>query len=151
MKKRKPKMNFYKTQQHRNAPACIEVVAISDRPENLQGWVCRSDWSTFEAAHEVAEAASIFEGVEYIAIDRGAYTSPRFDVIRAPQVLDPVSYSFNGDSYPCGYIKTISKSLKKITTTTGETFYRRKQTGAWLMNRQWSMIAGHIEERNPHF
>ena len=144
-------MNFYKTQQHRNAPACIEVVAISDRPENLQGWVCRSDWSTFEAAHEVAEAASIFEGVEYIAIDRGAYTSPRFDVIRAPQVLDPVSYSFNGDSYPCGYIKTISKSLKKITTTTGETFYRRKQTGAWLMNRQWSMIAGHIEERNPHF
>ena len=144
-------MNFYKTQQHRNAPACIEVVAISDRPENLQGWVCRSDWSTFEAAYEVAEAASIFEGVEYIAIDRGAYTSPRFDVIRAPQVLDPVSYSFNGDSYPCGYIKTISKSLKKITTTTGETFYRRKQTGAWLMNRQWSMIAGHIEERNPHF
>lgn len=144
-------MNFYKTQQHRNAPSCIEVVAISDRPENLQGWVCRSDWSTFEAAHEVAEAASIFEGVEYIAIDRGAYTSPRFDVIRAPQVLDPVSYSFNGDSYPCGYIKTISKSLKKITTTTGETFYRRKQTGAWLMNRQWSMIAGHIEERNPHF
>lgn len=144
-------MNFYKTQQHRNAPACIEVIAISDRPENLNGWVCRSDWSTFEAAHEVAEAASIFEGVEYIAIDRGAYTSPRFDVIRAPQVLDPVSYSFNGDSYPCGYIKTISKSLKKITTTTGETFYRRKQTGAWLMNRQWSMIAGHIEERNPHF
>jgi hypothetical protein len=151
MKKRKPKMNFYKTQQHRNAPACIEVIAISDRPENLNGWVCRSDWSTFEAAHEVAEAASIFEGVEYIAIDRGAYTSPRFDVIRAPQVLDPVSYSFNCDSYPCGYIKTISKSLKKITTTTGETFYRRKQTGAWLMNRQWSMIAGHIEERNPHF
>ena len=144
-------MNFYKTQQHRNAPACIEVIAISDRPENLQGWVCRSDWSTFEAAHEVAEAASIFEGVEYIAIDRGAYTSPRFDVIRAPQVLDAVSYTFNGDTYPCGYIKTISKSLKKITTTTGETFYRRKQSGAWLMNRQWSMVGGHREERNPHF
>jgi hypothetical protein len=144
-------MNFYKTQQHRNAPACIEVIAISDRPENLQGWVCRSDWSTFEAAHEVAEAASIFEGVEYIAIDRGAYTSPRFDVIRAPQTLDPVSYSFNGDTYPCGYIKTISKTLKKITTTTGQTFYRHKQSGSWLMNGQWYMVSGHIQERNPHF
>ena len=116
-------MNFYKTQQHRNAPACIEVIAISDRPENLNGWVSRWDWSTFEAAHEVAEAASIFEGVEYIAIDRGAYTSPRFDVIRAPQVLDPVSYSFNGDSYPCGYIKTMLESAKQSGLAYDEAIY----------------------------
>jgi hypothetical protein len=151
MKKRKLKMKHYKTQTHRNAPACIEVTAISDNAETGEGWVSRWDWATLEAAQEVADAASIFEGVEYIAIDRGAHTSPRFDVICAPQVLDAVSYTFNGDYYPCGYIKTISKSLKKITTTTGETFYRRKQTGAWLMNRQWSMVAGHIEAYNPHF
>jgi len=142
MKKRKLKMKHYKTQQHRNAPACIEVTAISTDCQSSEGWISRWDMPTFEVAQEVADAASIFEGVDYIAIDNGAHTSPRYDVICALQTLDPISYYFNGDSYPCGYIKTISKSLKKITTTTGETFYRRKQSGAWLMNRQWSMIRG---------
>ena len=105
-------MNFFKTQQHRNAPACIEVVEISDRVIHSEGWVSRHDFKTFEQAQEVADAASIFEGVDYIATDAGSCTSPRYDVIKAPQLLDPVSYSFNGDSYPCGYIKTISKTIK---------------------------------------
>ena len=143
-------MNFYKTQQHRNAPACIEVVEISDRVIHGKGWVSRHDFNTFEQAQEVADAASIFEGVDYIATDAGAHSYPRFDVIKAPQVLDPVSYSFNGDTYPCGHIKTISKTMKKITTTDGHTFYRYKQTGSWKM-KCWFMVGGHVEERNPHF
>ena len=68
-----------------------------------------------------------------------------------PNINDPVSYAFNGDYYPCGYIKTISKTLKKITTTTGETFYRKRNTGCWLRNGTWSMVQGHIEAQNPHF
>ena len=48
-------MKHYKTQQHRNAPACIEVVAISDKAEHGEGWVSRWDWATLEAAQEVAE------------------------------------------------------------------------------------------------
>lgn len=148
--KRKRTMNYFKTQTHRNAPACIEVVEISKQVQHADGWVSRHDFSSFEKAQEVAEAASIFEGVEYIATDAGACTSPRYDVIKAPQVLDAVSYCFNGDSYPCGYIKTISKTMKKITTTEGRVFYRKRNTGAWTM-RCWSMISGHHEERNPHF
>jgi hypothetical protein len=143
-------MNFFKTQQHRNAPACIEVVEISDRVIHSEGWVSRHDFKTLEQAQEVADAASIFEGVDYIATDAGSCTSPRYDVIKAPQVLDPVSYSFNGDTYPCGHIKTISKTMKKITTTDGHTFYRYKQSGSWKM-KCWYMVGGHIEERNPHF
>ena len=143
-------MNFFKTQQHRNAPACIEVVEISDRVIHSEGWICRHDFKTFEQAQEVADAASIFEGVDYIATDAGEWCYPRYDVIKAPQVLDPVSYAFNGDAYPCGYIKTISKTMKKITTTDGHTFYRYKQSGSW-MRKCWYMVSGHIEERNPHF
>jgi len=143
-------MNFFKTQQNPHAPVHIIVVEISDRVIHSEGWVCRHDFKTFEQAQEVADAASIFEGVDYIATDAGAHTSPRYDVIKAPQLLDPVSYSFNGDSYPCGYIKTISKTMKKITTTDGHTFYRYKQTGSW-MRKCWYMVGGHIEERNPHF
>jgi hypothetical protein len=143
-------MNFFKTQQNPHAPVHIIVVEISDRVIHSEGWVSRHDFKTFEQAQEVADAASIFEGVDYIATDAGAHTSPRYDVIKAPQLLDPVSYSFNGDSYPCGYIKTISKTMKKITTTDGHTFYRYKQTGSW-MRKCWYMVGGHIEERNPHF
>jgi hypothetical protein len=143
-------MNFYKTQPHRNAPACIEVVEISDRVIHGQGWVSRHDFKTFEQAQEVAEAASIFEGVDYIATDAGANSYPRYDVIKAPQVLDPVSYAFNGDAYPCGHIKTISKTMKKITTTTGKVFYRRRNTGSWVSAPCWFMVSGHSEERNPH-
>lgn len=144
-------MLYFKIQTHRNAPACIEVVGISNDSQREEGWQSRWDWNTLEAAQEVADAASCFEGVEYLAVDKGAHTSPRFDVIRAPEVGDAVSYYFNGDSYPCGYIKSVSASYKKIVTTTGKTFYRRKQSSAWLMNRTWSLIPGHIEERNPHF
>lgn len=144
-------MYFFKTQAHRRAANLVEVVAISQQSQVGEGWQCRWDWKTFEDAERVADAASIFEGVDYIAVDNGANSFPRYDIIKAPQLLDAVSYCFNGDSYPCGHIKTISKSMKKITTTTGETFYRQKQSGCWLMNRTWSMIAGHVQERNPHF
>jgi hypothetical protein len=126
-------------------------VEISDKTQHTDGWVSRNDFKTFEQAQEVAEAASRFEGVDYIATDSGAYCSPRYDVIKAPQHLAPVSYCFNGDYYPCGHIKSISKTMKKITTTTGKTFYRRKNTGCWLANGTWSMVEGHIEQRNPMF
>ena len=144
-------MNFFKTQPNPHAPVHIIVVDISDKTQHTDGWVSRNDFKTFEQAQEVAEAASRFEGVDYIATDAGAYCSPRYDVIKAPQHLAPVSYCFNGDYYPCGHIKTISKTMKKITTTTGKTFYRRRNTGCWLANGTWSMVEGHIEARNPMF
>lgn len=141
----------FKVQPHRHAPARIEVVGISNDAPMEPGWITHHDITSFEHAEEIAEAASKFAGIDYLAFDRGSHCYPRFGVMEAPKQLDPVSYSFNGDSYPCGYIKSVSPSFKKIVTTTGATFYRRKQSGAWLMNRTWSLIPGHIEERNPHF
>ena len=143
-------MNFFKTQPNPHAPVHIIVVEISNEAQHADGWVSRYNFESFEQAQEVADAASIFEGVDYIATDAGEWCSPRYDVIRAPQVLDPVSYAFNGDAYPCGYIKTISKTMKKITTTTGKTFYRKRNTGSWVSAPCWFMVEGHISERNPH-
>ena len=144
-------MKFFKTQQNPNAPIHIIVTEISEKAQHVDGWVSRDDFKSFEQAQEVADAASDYEGVDYIATDAGDHCSPRYDVINAPQLLDPVSYSFNGDYTPCGYIKTISKTMKKITTTTGKVFYRKHKTGCWLSHGMWSMVEGHIEERNPHF
>lgn len=107
----------------------------------------RNDWKTFEAANEVAAAL----GSDYIATDAGPCVSPRYDVIKLPQVGEAVSYAFNGDSYPCGHITKISKSKRRIETSEGKIFFRRKLSGAWINNGTWSLIGGHVEKRNPHF
>jgi hypothetical protein len=42
--------------------------------------------------------------------------------------------------------------FKKITSSTGETFYRRACGTAWArQGGTWSMTNGHHDRRNPHF
>lgn len=113
-------------------------------PRNLES---RNDWRTFEAAKEIA----VKLGTGYIAADSGANVSPRYDVVALPKVGDKVSYAFNGDYYPCGTITNISASLKLITTSEGQKFYRRGQTGKWVYNGTWSLVQGHISRLNPEF
>ena len=67
-------------------------------------------------AQEAAEKA----GDSYMAVDRGAWISPQFDVVRKPQVGDKVSRAYNGDSYIVGTIVKISKTMKKITCSNGD-------------------------------
>lgn len=115
------------------------------------GWASRNDFDSFMLAQAIADSATRLSGTKYIATDSGPHCSPRFDVVAIPSVGDDCSYSFNGDSYPCGKVASISKTFKKITTTEGECFYRRKLTGSWLRNGTWSLVKGHIYEQNPHF
>lgn len=115
------------------------------------GWACRQDFDSFMLAQQVADSASKFTGKQFIATDAGNGVYPRYDVIEVPMVGDEVSYSFNGDSYPCGVITSISKSLKKVTTSEGKVFYRRRLSGCWLMNKTWALVGGHRYEQNPHF
>lgn len=119
----------------------------SDRP-----YIYRGDFETFADAQAVAdELNGLLSTDKYIATDAGRCRSPRYDVVARPQIGDKVSYAFNGDSYPCGSIIKISPTLKKISTTTGDTFYRVRKTGSWKKNGTWSLISGHHNERNPSF
>ena len=140
-------MKYFKVEQHPHAPNHVIVTAISDEHQHGEGWIYRHSFDSFEHAEKVAEAASNFAGIDFIPTESNGY----FEVVEAPKVNDPVSYAFNGDAYPCGYIKSISKTLKKITTTDGKTFYRKRNTGTWLMHKTWSLIDGHHNELNPHF
>ena len=115
------------------------------------GWASRNDFDSFMLAQVIARGATNLSGATYIAIDSGTGCSPRFDVIELPSVGEDCSYEFNGDSYPCGKVATISKTFKKITTTEGGVFYRHKLSGSWLRNGTWSLVKGHISEQNPHF
>ena len=111
----------------------------------------RNDWSCLEQAEIVAKKLTkhyLFKS--FMATDEGTGCSPRYDVIEAPRVGDEVSKSFNGDYYPCGNIVAISQTKKKITTSTGESFYRRKDTGKWLSG-PFALIKGVESRLSPEF
>jgi hypothetical protein len=111
----------------------------------------RREITSYEHACELADAKSEATGERHIGIDRGRQTSPQFDVVEAPVVGAEISYAFNGDYYPCGTIVSISETMKKITSSTGRSFYRRRKTASWVASKTWTMVKGHIERRNPHF
>lgn len=97
-----------------------------------------------------AEAeAALLEG-EVVA-DQGPNVWPRFQIITPPAVGDEVSYGFNGDYYPDGVVVSVSKSLKVVKTSTGNAYYRRRESSAWLRNKTWGLVAGHVSRRNPSF
>lgn len=131
----------------RNEDGKIQSAQVAGEERDRTATECRWNWKTFEEAQEVAQAL----GSAYVACDAGANVSPRYDVRELPRVGDKVSYAFNGDSYPCGVIKSISKSLKLIVTDRGDKFYRVRQTGSWRKDGTWSLVAGHVSERNPEF
>jgi hypothetical protein len=90
-----------------------------------------------------------------IVADEGSNVYPRYWILNAPKVGDAVSYTFNGDYYPCGHIHSVSSEDKKfriVKTTTGDIFYRRKNSASWIMKGgTWSLIQGHRSEMNPDF
>jgi hypothetical protein len=109
------------------------------------------DLASMEEASLLALSLTEQSGHDFIAIDRGDYHWPQYGVVAAPRIGDLVSISFNGDRHPCGQIKSISKTLKVITTTNGRTFYRRGKSAAWINDGTWTMIPGHVSSQNESF
>lgn len=98
-----------------------------------------------------AESITAQTGVVYLPCDLGEYVSPRYDIVKAPKIGDKVSKALNGDCYPVGVITGVSKSFRVVRTSFGLTFYRRKQSRSWLNTGVWTLVQGHIDERNPSF
>jgi hypothetical protein len=108
----------------------------------------RSQWKSFEEVEAIAKLL----GEGYIATDAGSHVSPRYDVQELPNVGADVSYSFNGDTYPCGKIVKISDGLhRRIETSDGSVFWRRGRSGSWIKDGTWFLVAGHHYEQNPSF
>ena len=119
--------------------------------ELMKPYITLNDCRNMMIAERMAEQLNDEANAErFMAIDRGEHIYPQFKVIEVPQIGDAVSYAFNGDSTPCGHIKSISPTKKRVTTTTGHVFYRKNNSGSWLKNRTWSLVAGHVTSRNPH-
>jgi hypothetical protein len=76
------------------------------------------------------------DSFDYYELDDGT-----FKVYRIPTIGDPVSMTHDEVFYPCGEIESITKTLKRITTTDGKTFIRYRDTDNWLFNG-WLMVPG---------
>jgi hypothetical protein len=133
-------------------------ISLYNYRESAQGDLVNQEENTMSNYYTQAEAVEAAAkmtsetGKLHIATDSGEWVWPRYSAIAAPAVGDLVSYAFNGDSYPCGTIVSVSKSLRVVKTSTGETFYRRQQSGTWKKEGgTWSLISGHHNERNPSF
>lgn len=111
----------------------------------------RNDWRTMARAEQVASELNEKFGNCFMAVDYGPCVWPRYDVIMKPKVGDEVSKYFNGDSTPEGTITKVSSTMKRIETSTGMVFYRKRKSGCWVANGTWSMTQGHHHSRNPSF
>lgn len=113
-----------------------------------------------QAAAQIANRADPRRGGQcsedrdiYIATDGGEGLWPRYDVVRIPQVGDKVSVGFNGDAYPRGVIVSVGAGKRMVVTTDeGNKYNRFRKTGTWReAGNGWSLIHGHVNERNPSF
>ena len=117
-------------------------------------WISRHDITSFEHAEQIASQANalIGAGTALIPIDSGEHCWPRYDVVEAPKVGDKVSRCINGDYYPDGEIVKVSgQNSRIVTTSTGRKYYRRRLSGAWVADKFYSMVSGHISRLNPEF
>lgn len=111
----------------------------------------RKRYETFAEAEADAADLTKSEGALHLPTDAGEWVYPRYGVVAAPIVGAMVSKRFNGDSYPCGTIAKITHNNRRIETTTGVVFWRRRLSGSWVSDNTWSMAGGHHDERNPSF
>lgn len=103
-----------------------------------------------EHAKSIADQITVINERPFIACDRGPDITPRYWVALVPQPGDKVSYSYNGDVYPDGVVVKITHNYRRVQTSTGNVYWRKKQTGSWI-RRPWSLVPGHINKRNPDF
>ena len=134
----------------------IGIFPANDRSQDRTRLVSRSHFLTLDMAQRVAAAANRLgalgheRGVvdTYLATDEGPSHSPQYDVVRAPRPGDLVSSSFNGDSYPEGEVVRVSASFRRVETSTGKVYYRRRASGSWIADGTWFLVEGHVRQTN---
>lgn len=108
------------------------------------------DFKSFQEVARVCSDLARNTGEVFLPCDNGESTSWRFTVAKPPKVGDEVSYSFNGDTTPCGTVTRITPAWT-VVTSEGKRFKRVRQTSGWRMTGgTWWLVSGHITERNPH-
>lgn len=120
-------------------------------PTDKAVWKTDQDLESFERAEKWAADASALLNKKYLAYQT-AYRLHPYGIMEAPVVGDPISYEFNGDAYPDGYIERVTPSFHTVFSTTGSIYRRKKKSPGWIKaGGTWWMVPGHINKRNPSF
>ncbi len=131
----------------------LSAIVEEEEDWNIHTDFC--DWDIQGSSHAVrlAAEAETVTGRPHLAVDREGGCSPRFSVVPIPTVGTPVSYTFNGDAYPDGFVTHVTKKTGRVVkTSTGSVYYRRKTTDTWMKKGgTWFMCFGHVSERNREF
>ncbi len=143
----KPNNIFWK----RHNDETIVVVSTPDNKMPDSEWNRPSACKSLLEAVELAMTCTESFGEQYIGVDEGPNVLPRFGIDKLITVGEIVSYGFNGDYYPCGTVTKISKTFRKIETSDGSVFHRRKNTNGWFKDGTWCLVVGYYNERNPSF
>lgn len=108
---------------------------------------------SYDEALALAAALTARFDFPFIAEDRGESCHPRFAVIQGWQIGEPVSYAFNGDYYPCGFITKMTERKIEATDHNGHVraFFRRRLTGSWRHSGTWGLVHGWHNDQNPEF
>lgn len=135
---------------HFNLTTCsfIPTNEVKECIQNGHNIQSPSDWKKLE---DVEYILNMIDQEFYMLVDHGEHVLPRFDIIKTPKVGDPVSYAFNGDYREDGEIVKISKSLKVITTSTGNKYYRKDKTASWKREQTWTLVYGRKNVLNQEF
>jgi hypothetical protein len=143
-------MLFFRIDQDGNV---VEVLTEKDEDRHGKDVIYRGDLKDFAHATRIAQQATEVLGRLCLPCDKGEWVHPRYDVVEAPRVGTPVSYSFNGDSYPDGHIVRVGGTdCSRVYTDTGSVYNRRRKSASWIKRGgTWSLIQGHVSERNPSF
>jgi hypothetical protein len=149
-------MLYFHTKQDRHGETVVLAAYDVDKcPEDIdrRSLTSRSDLKSFGDAESLAYAATKDLGQTFLACDNGSHVWPRYDVVAAPREGAAVSYGFNGDYYPDGYITKVGgTNCSRVYTDTGSVYNRRRNSGSWVKRGgTWSLVMGHVDERNPSF
>lgn len=131
-----------------------EVTSDHTKAHSIKGSklvITRSDIKSIGQANAIALQATALKLEQYVAADRGPNVWPRFDVIRAPKVGDKVSYGIGGDAYEDGFIVKVSDSLRRVESSNGTVYWRRKQSDTWRSGSRYMILGAHVNRLDPHF
>ena len=131
-------------------PECPEArkLVMKKLEDHEKSYVNLEDIADKDTAENVAKLINEFNGNDQY---HATTSYGNFKVTKKPAVGDEVSRAFNGDYRPCGEIVKISKTSKKITTSTGHIFWRQGNSSRWLFSNTYSMVYGHHTETTKEF
>lgn len=100
------------------------------------------DITSLQQATDIANMCSRETGAHFIPIDHGDQRTPRYTIMRVPDVGIDVRAACNGKAQDDGIVIHVTEDVTLIKTSGGHTYERVGNTACWINENGWSLICG---------